>query len=65
MEPQFLWRFAFIYFAKADPRSFLLKRTGLGWTLDFGHPASRLLLGAVALVVAAAAAIGGYAAHVR
>jgi uncharacterized membrane protein len=39
----------------ADPRIWLPKASGLGWTLNFAHPISWLIIGALAVVVVVAA----------
>ena len=46
------WRGVFIYVNKDDPRYILPKRTGLGWTINFGQPMAvvMLLLAIVAIV---------------
>jgi uncharacterized membrane protein len=65
MEPQSPWRYGVVYYDKADPRLFVPKRTGLGWTLNFGHRASWLALGAIVLAAAVAASIVGLTVHLR
>lgn len=51
------WRFVVFYFDENDPRLWVAKRTGLGWTLNFAHRASWLVLGAFMLLGAAVAAV--------
>ena len=42
------WKLGFIYYNKEDKRWFAPKRIGLmGWTLNFAHPISYLLLVAI------------------
>ena len=65
MKPQSPWRFAVFYFDKTDPRLWVPKRTHLGWTLNFGHSSSWVVLGAFVLAVAVAAATVAYYVHVR
>lgn len=43
------WRGGFLYNNPDDPAVFVRKRFGLGWTLNFGHPQSKLILGAILL----------------
>jgi uncharacterized membrane protein len=46
------WR-GVIYVNREDPALFVPKRFGIGWTLNFGRPASWIVLGApVAVVIA-------------
>lgn len=47
-----LWRAGVMYFNRADPRILVPKRFGVGYTFNFGHPVSWLLL-AVPIVIAA------------
>jgi uncharacterized membrane protein len=65
MTSQSHWRFGVFYFDENDPRIWAPKRTNLGWTLNFAHKASWLILGMLALLVAVAAGIGAYSVHVR
>ena len=54
MTSQSPWRFAVFYFDENDPRIWVPKRTNLGWTLNFAHNASWLVLAALLLSVVAA-----------
>ncbi len=53
MTSQSPWRFVVFYFDENDPRLWAPKRTNLGWTLNFAHSASWLVLGVLALSVVA------------
>ncbi|MNZ85413.1 hypothetical protein D3C78_1042030 [compost metagenome] len=47
------WKLGSIYYNPQDPSIFVEKRVGIGWTVNFGHPAGSLfLLGIIALIVA-------------
>jgi uncharacterized membrane protein len=65
MTSQSPWRFGVFYFDKNDPRIWAPKRTKLGWTLNFAHNASWLVLAALTLSVIVAAGIVAYSVHVR
>jgi uncharacterized membrane protein len=40
-----LWRLGgFVYFNKQDPSLFVTKRAGIGWTPNFGHPLSWVIM---------------------
>jgi uncharacterized membrane protein len=64
MTSQSPWRFVVFYFDEKDPRIWVPKRTHLGWTLNFAHNASWLVLGALALSVVAVGAVA-YSVCVR
>ena len=53
MTSQSPWRFVVFYFDENDPRLWAPKHTNLGWTLNFAHSASWLVLGVLALSVVA------------
>ena len=38
------WHGVIFYHNRNDPRYFLPKRTGLGWTINFAHPGAIVLL---------------------
>lgn len=57
MTSQSPWRFAVFYFDQNDPRLWVPKRTHLGWTLNFAHSASWLVLGVSTLAVVAVAVV--------
>ena len=38
------WKFGMFYYNPDDPAIFVPKRIGVGWTLNFGHPASFILI---------------------
>lgn len=42
--PDACWKFGMIYVNRADPAFWVKKRSGLGYTLNFGHPVSILIL---------------------
>ena len=65
MATQSPWRFVVIYFDKSDPRLLVPKRTGLGWTLNFAHRASWVVLGSTVLVVGVVGAIVAHSVLVR
>jgi uncharacterized membrane protein len=44
------WYAGMFYYNPDDPDAFIPKRSGLGWTLNFAHPRSKL----VALIIVAA-----------
>lgn len=47
------WKLGSIYYNPQDPSIFVEKRVGIGWTINFGHPAGGLiLLGIFALIAA-------------
>src|SRR5215469_18887024 len=45
------WYGGFFYNNPDDPALFVPKRFGLGWTLNFGHPQSKLVLIATLLLL--------------
>jgi uncharacterized membrane protein len=53
------WR-GVIYVNRDDPALFVPKRFGIGWTLNFGRPASWIVLGALVAVVIAGPLLGGF-----
>jgi uncharacterized membrane protein len=64
MTSQSPWRFVVFYFDENDPRLWVPKRTNLGWTLNFAHNASWLVLGALLLSVVAVSIVA-YSGLVR
>ncbi|MEF2966144.1 DUF5808 domain-containing protein [Paenibacillus sp. M1] len=48
------WKLGSIYFNPQDPSIFVEKRTGIGWTFNFAHPAGWLILAGILIVIAAA-----------
>lgn len=50
------WYFVLFYFNPEDPRLFLPKRTGLGWTINFAQPLAYVIL--ILMVIGLAALIG-------
>jgi uncharacterized membrane protein len=52
MEPESPWRLGVFYFDKTDPRLWVAKRSGLGWTLNFARGASWAFVAAFMLVAA-------------
>jgi uncharacterized membrane protein len=53
------WR-GVIYVNRDDPALFVPKRFGIGWTLNFGRPASWVVLGALVAVVIAGPVLGAF-----
>lgn len=53
------WKLGGIYYNPQDPSIFVEKRMGIGWTLNFAHPAGWLILGGILVAVAATAFIAG------
>jgi|GEM_PF-760340 len=45
------WKAGMFYYNPSDPSIFVEKRTGIGQTLNFGHPAAWVIIGAIAAVV--------------
>ncbi len=45
------WKLGIIYYNPSDPRTFVSKRVGIGWTLNFAQPLSYLVPIAVILLV--------------
>jgi uncharacterized membrane protein len=48
--PDSAWIGGLIYYNPDDPALFVEKRSGLGWTVNFGHPQARLILIGLLLV---------------
>jgi len=65
MVTQSPWRLVVFYFNKSDPRLLVPKRTGLGWTLNFAHRGSWMVLGSTVLVAGVVAAIVAHSVLVR
>lgn len=53
------WKLGGVYYNPQDPSIFVEKRMGIGWTLNFAHPAGWIILGGVLIVIAVAALISG------
>ena len=45
------WRLGIFYFNRDDRRLLVWKRHGLGWTLNFGHFAAWLIIGAIIVLL--------------
>ena len=45
------WKWGFIYYNQNDSRSFVPKRVGIGWTINFARPVAYILLVALILLV--------------
>ncbi len=48
-----LWKWGIIYVNPNDPATWIEKRNGLGWTLNFAHSRSWLFVGLFLLALAA------------
>ncbi|WP_410770830.1 DUF1648 domain-containing protein [Fontibacillus sp. BL9] len=46
------WKLGSIYFNPQDPSIFVEKRSGIGWTMNFAHPAGWIVLGGVLIAIA-------------
>jgi uncharacterized membrane protein len=44
------WKLGMLYFNPKDPSIFVPKRIGIGWTLNFGHPVSFIMLLAILVI---------------
>jgi uncharacterized membrane protein len=44
------WKWGFIYFNPNDSRSFVPKRVGIGWTINFARPVAYVFLVALILL---------------
>lgn len=44
------WRFNGLYVNRQDPAVFVMRRNGVGWTLNFGRPQAIVFLGVVLFV---------------
>jgi uncharacterized membrane protein len=44
------WKLGMFYFNPDDPAIMIPKRMGVGWTLNFGHPISFIIIGAVIFI---------------
>ncbi|RCX16219.1 putative membrane protein [Fontibacillus phaseoli] len=47
------WKLGSIYFNPQDPSIFVEKRSGIGWTMNFAHPAGWIILGGILIAVVA------------
>jgi uncharacterized membrane protein len=48
--PDSAWKWGLFYYNPDDPALFVEKRSGLGWTVNFGHPQAKLILVGLLLV---------------
>ncbi|MBN1604147.1 MAG: DUF1648 domain-containing protein [Chitinispirillaceae bacterium] len=46
------WKYGAFYLNRNDPALFLEKRAGIGWTMNFGHPLSRVIIIGFVLFIA-------------
>lgn len=53
------WKLGGIYYNPADPALFLEKRFGIGWTINFGHKLSWVIMAALVVVIIASILMGG------
>lgn len=44
------WYAGLIYYNPEDPDAFVPKRSGFGWTINFGHPMGKVLLSGILLL---------------
>jgi uncharacterized membrane protein len=58
--PDRCWKAGVIYINRNDPAVLVEKRFGVGYTLNFGHPVSWILLGSLVLIPAALAFFLGH-----
>jgi uncharacterized membrane protein len=45
------WKLGLLYFNPNDKRMFVRKRYGLGWTCNYAHPISWVLIGLVVVLL--------------
>jgi uncharacterized membrane protein len=50
MDDDINWKLGMIYYNPDDPSIFVPKRMGIGWTLNFGHTFSFILIGALIVI---------------
>lgn len=53
------WKLGSIYFNPQDPSIFVEKRAGIGWTMNFAHPAGWIVLAGVAIAIVASLVFSG------
>jgi len=46
-----LWKWGIFYYNPKDPNIMVEKGNGLGWTFNFGHNVSFVVMGVIALVI--------------
>lgn len=46
-----LWKWGLIYYNPKDPNLLVAKRNGLGWTFNFGHKVSFVVLGLIIIII--------------
>ncbi|MBM2621843.1 hypothetical protein JIG36_40700 [Actinoplanes sp. LDG1-06] len=56
------WRAGMFYVNRDDPRLLVPRRSGLGWTVNFGHPAGWAVL-TLLLAIPVAGVLAGALAH--
>jgi uncharacterized membrane protein len=56
--PDQCWKLGMIYVNRADPALFVEKRFGIGYTVNFGHPLTWVLMGVILVPVVASLLIG-------
>jgi uncharacterized membrane protein len=59
LAPDLCWKWGLFYVNPNDAALLVPKRFGIGYSLNFAHPAASILCGVVALFVVAALALGG------
>ncbi len=47
-----LWKWGIFYYNPKDPKLIVSKRIGLGWTFNFGHRVSFVVIGLILAIVA-------------
>jgi uncharacterized membrane protein len=52
------WKLGIFYVNSKDPALFVEKRFGIGWTGNFGHPLSFVIVGVIIVVIVAASLLG-------
>jgi uncharacterized membrane protein len=45
------WKWQIFYFNRSDPRMFVPKRIGLGWTINIAHPIAVVIPIALCLLI--------------
>ncbi|WP_183575395.1 DUF5808 domain-containing protein [Mucilaginibacter sp. X5P1] len=46
-----LWKWGIFYYNPNDPNVMVEKRSGLGWTFNFGHNVSLIIMGVILLTI--------------
>jgi len=45
------WKLGFLYYNPGDSKIIVTKRYGIGWTFNFAHPVSYLLIVGIVLLI--------------